>query len=447
MKAFYIINLLFVTALISCGNNQNRVTQKMNDSVKCIQYPDHFYAVYLPDSILTGKQYPVFYLFDAGGSAKKMVEQYKNLADKYDIILASSYNIKNGPYNTNVDAAKSFIDDVSERYPVNREMQFIAGFSGGSRIAYAFSGSCKDISGVISIGAFINSGTNFYLPEFNLSGICGTSDFNFREGVAMNYLMHKNRKPFQFIVYEGEHAWPPDSIFECALVYQLFQVLENNALARKYIQLEDVALKESYKNNDLINASRVLGNMSLVDPEYLQELDQLVLSPDFKNQARLFEKSMKYEDSLKKVIEYAAQGLILSTKGGNNFYKPLNWWKSEIESFQKGHNNIINLYQQQATKRALSYIGIILWQINRQTFKEKNYGQALEAAEILCLAYPENPTYLALKAESLFMLNKVHNSEVIYKKAIETGFTLEDEFLGKSPVIQNLNKLVPVKGH
>lgn len=445
MKVFYVIIFMLFTSLVSCRNIQEKVISKMIDSVECNQNPGMFYAIYIPDSIITEKHYPVLYLFDAGGQAKKTVERYKNLADKYDIILTSSWSVKNGPYQANFEAASALLDDISIKYPVDPNQQIIAGFSGGSRIACSFARSRNEIRGVISIGAFNipDNNTNFDPPKYTYSGICGTYDFNFREAIIMNYLLQNHRKPFQLINYDGEHDWPPDSIFERALVYQLSEIQNNLILKNQTILLEEKALKQSYENENLINASWILHNLSLLNTKYQQKIDQLYESSEFKGQAYRFDKSLRYEDSLRKEIDVAAQGILFSVKGQNIFYKPPEWWKTKIEFLQNNKEN--DLYKKNSRQRILSYIGIILWQINRQVYNEKHYTQALEAAEILCQAYPESSTYLALKAESLFLLTRRAEAKKTYKKALNAGFSLENEFLGKSPVILKLDKIISDK--
>ncbi len=440
MKPPYLLIGLLATSILSCSHSNETVIRKFNDSIECAQDPGQYYSLYIPDSTQTDKKYPVVFLFDPGGQAEKTVKQYIKLADRYNLVLACPYSAKNGPYDPSLAAAKAMIQDVLTRYPVNENVQILAGFSGGSRFAYTFAQTYEKTFGVISSGAFpYVDNAHFNPPQFIYSGIAGTFDFNFIEGVSISNLLWKYKKPFQFIVYDGIHGWPPDSIFERALAYQVSRSPESKNMEKLYSLLENKALEDSYKQHDLIKASWMLQNLTLIDPQYKRKLENLVVSKEFEEKANSFSKSLLYEDSIKRVIQNAAVEIIQEASGQYSPDKTIDWWKSEIKYLNEDPGNSY-IYFRQAKKRGLAHIGILLWEVNRKTFREKHYTQALEAADILCLAYPENSTYVALKAESLFNLGKTDKAKAVYTEAIQAGFSTSDEFLGTSPIILELQK-------
>jgi hypothetical protein len=440
MKLLYLLIILLLTSMLSCSHSNEAVFHKLNDSIECTQSPGQYYSLYIPDSTLTDKKYPIVFLFDPGGHAKKAVKQYIKLANRYSLILACPYSAKNGSYNHSLVAAKAMIQDVLAHYPVNQNMQIFAGFSGGSRFVYNFAQTYENTFGVISSGAFPYTGdTHFNPPKFIYSGIAGTSDFNFIEGVSISNLLWKYKKPFQFIVYNGKHDWPPDSVFERALTYQVSRSQEYKNVEKVYSLLENKALGNSYKQQDLIKASWILQNLTLIDAHYKYKLENLVVSQEFAEKANSFSKSLLYEDSIKKVIQNAAVEIIREATGKYRPNKTIDWWKSEIKYLNEDPGDI-NMYIRQAKQRGISHIGILLWEVNRKTFREKHYEQALAAAKILCLAYPENSTYIALKAESLFNLGRTDDAKTTYTKAVHAGFSTNDEYLGTSPIILELQK-------
>lgn len=442
MKILHIPILFLSIFLIECNNSTGQPEPKLYDSLECENNSGEYYALYLPDSNSKKVNYPVLFLFDPGAHALKAVNNYKDLASKYKIILACSWSIKNGPVNPNVNAANSMIADVFSRFPVDESKVFYAGFSGGSRFAYYYAQGIKPAKGLIGCGAFFPAGnTPSQKQNFTYSCITGTADFNYREGIAMYNQMIEKNSLFQFIVFDGEHEWPPDSIFERALAYQFFSLDKSEINKENFIRLENKALSERKNSNDMIHASFVMQNLKPFNPYAAKNLEELYQSKLFNRQLKEYKHSFGYEDSLKKIITEAARCILLEPYNPNNICESTGWWNSKINTIKKVEDSNKNIYLKYAAQRAISDIGIILWQVNRDSFKQKNYKESLKAAEILCLAKPENETYLALRAESLYAAGKTVEAEKAYTEALDAGFKPDNEFLGTSIIIKKLNNL------
>src|SRR5699024_1137514 len=88
---------------------------------------------------------------------------------------------------------------------------YLAGFSGGARLAVSIAVMSSQIKGVIAAGAsFAN--IQAYMPDENkffYIGMVGDQDFNFNEmHHAMRYLEQK-KFDANLIVFSGGHQWPP----------------------------------------------------------------------------------------------------------------------------------------------------------------------------------------------------------------------------------------------
>jgi hypothetical protein len=259
----------------------------------------------------------------------------------------------------------------------------------------------------------------------------------------MQYQLASQASPFQFIVFNGKHEWPPDSVFERALAFQLSKLNESHHLALKSTSLEQKFLRYSLACDDYVNAAWILRNLMLTDSdrqaEFSDSLNALAGSKQFRLQENAFMRSLKLEDSLKSEVTAALQGILLTTYNQYDKHKPFSWWKNELQKISRFEEKLNNLYKQNVGKRIKSYMGVALWESNRRFMQEKFYDQALELADILLLLEPESETYLALKAEVLAAQGKSDEARLYFHQAREKGFTMDNAYLSSSTLLKALN--------
>ncbi len=435
--------LLVCFSSASCITSYHKQQVHFIDTVQCAEDPSQHYCIYIPDSLSKKEKYPILFLLDPGGEADTAVLKYQHLAEKYKIILASSYQVKNGAYTENYNALNSMIQDVLSNYPIDESAQLMAGFSGGSRIAYVYASRATKIRGVIASGAYFPGNSNDFMPpRFNYSAIVGSYDFNFAEGLNMHNLMLQKNRPFQFVVFKGEHAWPPEIILERSLAYQLSLIPEYTRYKYDFLDFERKALEQSTSAGDLLNARWAMENIKLVDNQIQTAYQLLTGSQKYKEKVIDFERSFMLEDSLKKNIVEGVRGILLKgTEAEHKITKNLQWWKTQIESINDLSTDEEHVYTANAAHRALAHIGIILWEVNRKVIQDKHFDQALETAQVLVEAYPDNQTYRALEAESLLAIGENEEAKLVYLKALELGFKENNKYLKFSPYIKQLSSL------
>lgn len=444
MKNLYLLIFFYSFFASSCSQSPGKALLKLNDSVACSGIPGQYYTIYLPDSIDRTNKLPVIFLFDPGAQAKTAISNYRNLADKYKVILACSYNSKNGPLEKNIEAADAMIADAIRKFPVDGTSLFYAGFSGGSRFAWYYATQKRQALGVIACGAFFPAGNiKFSSPQFNYSAISGEYDFNYTESIAITNQFSNQNIPFQYITFQGEHAWPPEDVFERALVWQLAQLEHHVNLRTLSFSLESEALEKSKAINNLIQSAWTLRNLCFTDENSCNAFEALIQKREFNDQFKKFQRSLEFEDSLKAQIADAVNDLLLSAYDKKHFTKPIKWWQRTIQSMDKVQQKSSDIFLINAAARVKSNIGIYVWELNRNMLKENHPKQALEAAEILILTYPENCTYHALKAESLMILGETDQAVLNYKRAVELGFNSNNPYLGKSQYLKELSLISP----
>ena len=132
--------------------NQIRA-QTFTERVKTKADTLQVYAMYQPKE--TATKSPVIFLFDPLGRAKLAVENFRPVADQFGFTIFASYNVKNGPLGISLNAANAMIQDAFSRFSIDPNQLFLAGFSGGARLATEIADRAE-VKGVFAAGAGFN---------------------------------------------------------------------------------------------------------------------------------------------------------------------------------------------------------------------------------------------------------------------------------------------------
>ena len=168
----------------------------------------HSYAISLPPEYSESKQYPVLFCFDPGGDGVEAVKMFKYASEKYDWIVVGSLDAKNGPWAPILRALRVILRDVKQRYNVDNEKFYAAGFSGGARMAYTIAyGNSRYFKAVIACGSGFGQGN--IKKKIAVYHCVGDEDFNLEE-VKKTHNKLKNKKvKTELNEFSGDHRWPP----------------------------------------------------------------------------------------------------------------------------------------------------------------------------------------------------------------------------------------------
>ena len=195
-------------------------------------------SCYLPKNYHPQQSYPVIFFFDPHAEALQVIEKYKSLGEQYQCILFASANAKNGlPLEESVQYASHLLSYALQHYSLNNEKIYVAGFSGGAKVAMAFASQNKTVDGVIYCGAAIPV---TFPPSVTLLGFAGIKDMNYADVIDFDKQL-KNNKHY-LVEWKGIHAWPDTSVFSDA-----FDVIKNGEVknyARKRISTSDAVLQQ-----------------------------------------------------------------------------------------------------------------------------------------------------------------------------------------------------------
>ena len=268
LRFFYLLAGAACLCIMACSDEGTEQTTKttapvyehfktgvLND-IKSKTDPVIQYSLYIPDGYTPAAKIPLVFLLDAHSRTHTSIMQYKTLCNKLHVAMICSGNSKNGleASVTNLIVQKT-LDDILSRLHCDSNKVYLAGFSGGARVSGSAAAIDSRVKGVVASAAGFQAEEARNIPYVLIAGI---KDMNSTELFAL----HQNLKtPNAFILWDGIHTWPPDSIMQRAFKAMLennVTALNNDALvnatftpaALKKEEAEKQALQKLFANNN-----------------------------------------------------------------------------------------------------------------------------------------------------------------------------------------------------
>jgi hypothetical protein len=216
---------LFLQAYIFAHSLQDVRKGEIIDKIVCKDNLEQSYALFLPPGYSPEKTWPILYAFDPGARGRIPLEHFKEAAQKYGYIVVGSNNSRNGPWPPVMEASMAVWTDTHERFSIDEKRVYATGFSGGSRAASAFSKFVNHpVAGIIGIGAGLPQELKpVQVKPSVYYGIVGIGDFNYQPMMRLDEEFDKWDVLHRFLVYDGEHKWPPQEI--CTRAVEWMEIL------------------------------------------------------------------------------------------------------------------------------------------------------------------------------------------------------------------------------
>jgi len=191
------------------------------ERVECGANPQQSYALYLPSAYTPERRWPILYIFDPAARGGVPVKLAHEAAERYGYVVAGSNNSQNGPPEPQQEAAKAMWADTHARFSLDDRRVYVAGFSGGLRLATALALGCQGcVAGVIAHGAGLPAGAGpLSAVPFSYFATVGDLDFNFPELVRLSARFDARGTPNRLRRFEGSHEWGPAPVWEEALAW------------------------------------------------------------------------------------------------------------------------------------------------------------------------------------------------------------------------------------
>ncbi len=219
-----LVLLLLCAAVNAAEIPKGRILEK----VTCAADATQTYALYIPTSFDPTKKSPVLFCFDPGARGKNPVERFQEAAEKFGYIVAGSNNSRNGPWAANAVAIQAMMSDVSRHLPIDAKRVYVAGLSGGARVACQIAGFGL-AQGVIACSAAFSGTEAPGKVPFLFFGTAGVTDFNYRELKRVDRELDDRKATHRVVIFEGGHEWLPPQLALEALAWIELQAMKRGA--------------------------------------------------------------------------------------------------------------------------------------------------------------------------------------------------------------------------
>jgi len=443
-KKFLLFIFIFLFIFLLYSEKQNKNIKNGNiKTIKCSGNNNHSYYIYLPSNYSKEKNWPIIYTFDPGGNGHIPVELFQNTAEKYGYIIVGSNNVKNGPWSSNIKALKELWYDTNKKFSIKPDQIYTSGFSGGARVAAAFSSILgTPVSGIVACGAGLPSSMKVeQLKQSFYHGIVGLMDFNYREMLQLKEKLEQAQIKHIIEITDNEHKWPSEQTLTRAV--GVFEILNLKNLSGIFttaqIKKQNKELINNIYNEFIQEATQKekSGNIyyalefykytydifkDLLSSEQIENIKKKIT--DIKNSKQYKQAVDKMSDIKKQEQEYIRNFLKVFSKVENK--KTENIELSKIskqmnleELIDKTKNS--SFYEKFMAKRLLNDLSLKTYKKGRD-YKENNLKKSILFFEISSEANKENP-YLYYSLACFYSLNK--NKEKALEnleKSFEKGF-------------------------
>ena len=397
MKKVFLILALFIIA--SCSSENNNSKPEKTKKIKKTEIVSGNFEVLQSKNTEKAKE-TLIVVIDPHGDGKFALSKFEKIADNYDCTLIGLNDVENNQpdYMQNIE---NDIYSAKIKLNLTPKQIYIAGFSGGARMAFQYALSHKT-NGVLMCGAGINM-QKVSMLDFPLVMIVGTKDFNFIEQYYSPFSEIVKNKNVLTLVFDGIHEWPPENDILTAMTFLFGKTGIQSAFNQNFIKEGDKFLKEkdyfkAFKKYELAYKTGI--------SESENKLNKLLNDKDFK----VFVK--QYEVSLKKEIDR------------NNLYiqylnsKNLSYWHNEILNIAKLMKSK-NRLEAESYARTKAYLGIAIYSLVSKEITNpwsKNIDKYLKIYEYL---EPENPDMWFFAS----VKEKQKNNSALSEKYLNRAFT------------------------
>ena len=214
--------LLFLTPL---RGNTDLIPGRIYPAMACRADPGQEYGLFVPPGYTPEKTYPLLIAFDPGGRTTLPLDRFQQAAGDNGWILACPSRARNGPWEPVFEAMTAVWTDLRQRFPLDRDRIYVAGFSGGARAAALFSKVVHHpVRGIIACGAGLPRGLDpAELKDTFYLGVTGLADFNRKEHFFLQQTLKKSGCDCFFYQTLQGHEWPQKA--HCRRLLSWLQIL------------------------------------------------------------------------------------------------------------------------------------------------------------------------------------------------------------------------------
>jgi poly(3-hydroxybutyrate) depolymerase len=246
----------------SAGLAVDLPTGQIIDRVTCEADASQSYALFVPSGYTPSRSWPVIFAFDPGGRGRIPVERFQVAAEQYGFIVVGSNNSRNG----STDIARilaAMTADVEARLAIDARQAYMAGMSGGARVALGIALASKDIAGVFASSAGYPDGRLRRTLPFPVFATAGTEDFNHLE---MRQFERALTTPHHLAIFKGGHVWLSSDLALEAVEWMEVQAMKTGRKPRDDNEIDRLfAARKAALDTSRVDKETFLALQSVVD--------------------------------------------------------------------------------------------------------------------------------------------------------------------------------------
>jgi predicted esterase len=410
--------------------------------------PNESYALYLPSTYSPSRPTPILYAFDPRARGRVPVERFRAAAELYGWIVVGSNDSRNGIAVTDIVAR--LWDDTHGRLAVDDHRVYMAGFSGGARVASGIALASRGVvAGVIAFGAGLpNGGRVAKDARFVLFGGAGGDDFNLPEMRQLAADLDAASVPNRLEIWAGGHEWAPAELCTLAVEWLELGAMRNgtrardDALVAQWARRDEERARQREAAGAAVEAAEAFDSLAedfrgLRDTgEYAQAAARLRGSRAYKDALRAQRDDDRRQAQLANDLGAAIQQLIADPDGRLSALATLRRSIADLRrTSEKGGAG----REAHVARRALSGAWIQALEASSALRTQKEYRRAAEA---LALAGEIRP----LGAGQLYELARLHalggqdrQALEALERAVEAGFR-DAEALRTEPDLERVRR-------
>lgn len=415
---------LLITACSRVERNQYTKFVDPPERIKVQQDSSQIYFIYLPSTYTKEKKYPLVLCFDPHARGDIVVKALSVAAEEMGFIIAGSANAHNNAADISYIIG-IFIDDLKKKYSVDERRIYTAGFSGGARIAGSLAFySGMPVRGVIACGAapvLLQQKTPN--ADIWIYSFAGYKDCNYGEIVFAHSLFDTYNVPNYLDAYQGEHAWPSDSLLYDALLYMTLNEMrfslrpKNTRLITATYKKFNERISRYEKQRDTVAAYAATRKLAAMLSGLKRERLLAKRMDIFNNSAVI--RRHNSEEQL-----YLEKERLLQERYRHAFAeKDRAWWQHEWEVLQKAIRNSNNVYKAFSYTRIKNYIEMLAFVFSSAALEKKENEKFSRYISIYEMINPANPDMFFLKAKFFAGCDREDSAVIYLQKAMDNQFT------------------------
>jgi len=403
-------------------------------SVVCSADNKQSYALYLPSNFSNTRPWPIMYVFDPAARGQVAVETIKTAAERFGYIVVASNNSRNGPMGGSSQAMKAMWQDTHERLPIAEQRRYVAGMSGGARVATSIALSCQGcVAGVIANAAGFPFGAEPTRDmKFTYYAAVGNADFNYGEFVDLRRKLDAAGARYRIRIFDGQHGWAPPEIWMEALNWMDMQAMSAGTMPRDPSRIQQTfasafaKAREFQSQNDLLAAFREyqslvrdfrgLADLTSAKTALAEWAKNRAVKTAEKEEASALDQQARMTSSLSSQIQAIATS--------DRYQVDIGDLKRNIADLKKraDASRSPNDLKTQVLRRALGQLVIEAHESGQRSLEEKNYRAAVVYFD-LAAAGSANPAWAHYqRARAYAMLADKKNTLAELKFSLAGGF-------------------------